>query len=98
MLKAALTKYGRMAPTMKKSVLRKWYKELTGDNSAALNMHEAGIDERVRLVLEMEDPNIILDLRALNSGAKSQYGTGLSVKNSWMKILELQWMTDNTSR
>ena len=73
MRKALLAKYGRVAPAMKKSVMRKWYKELTGDASAASNLHEAEIDERVRLVIEMEDPDVVLDLRALHTGAKSQY-------------------------
>lgn len=53
--------------------MRKWYKDLTGDCSASSNLHEEEIDERVRLVLEMEDPDVLLDLRALNTGAKTQY-------------------------
>ena len=39
---------------MKKSGMRKWYKELTGDASASSNLDEANVDERVRHSLEME--------------------------------------------
>lgn len=33
----------------------------------------AEIDERVQSVLDMEDPDVIIDLRQLNSGRKGQY-------------------------
>ena len=49
------------------------YRELTGDSCAAANEHIAEIDERVRLLLDMEDPDVVLDLRALHTGHKSQY-------------------------
>ena len=73
MRNALMAKYGRVAPTMKKCIMRKWYRDLTGDTSGASNTHEAEIDERVRLIFEMEDPTVVLDLRALNTGAKTQY-------------------------
>ena len=41
--------------------------------SALSNIHEAEIGERMRRILEMEDSDIVLDLRYLNSGQKSQY-------------------------
>ena len=53
--------------------MRSLYRELTGDSSAAANEHRAEIDERVRLLLDMEDPDFVLDLRALHTGHKSQY-------------------------
>ena len=67
------SKYGRVAPTMKRSVLRSFYRELSGDESASANEHEEEIDRRVHQLLEMEDPDIIIDLRELNCGRKSQY-------------------------
>ena len=66
-----MTKYGRVAPNMKPAIMRKFYRDLTGDNSAASNEHEAEIDERVRLLLEMEDPDVLLDMRALNTNKRS---------------------------
>lgn len=73
MRKTLYSKYGRVAPSMKLSVLRSFYKELSGDQSSSANEHEEEIDRRVNQMLEMEDPDIIIDLRELNCGRKSQY-------------------------
>lgn len=73
-MKAALrSKFGRVAPNMKPVILRALFRELTNDASAPTNLHEAEIDERMRMILEMEDADIVLDLRHLNTGRKSQY-------------------------
>ena len=62
-MKAALrSKFGRVAPNMKPVILRVLYRELTNDASAPTNLHEAEIDERMRIILEMEDADIVLDL------------------------------------
>ena len=58
---------------MKPAVLRALYRELTNDASAPTNIHEAEIEERMKMILEMEDADIVLDLRHLNSRRKSQY-------------------------
>ena len=55
---------------MKPVFLRALYKELTNDASAATNLHKAEIDERMRMILEMEDADIVVNLRHLNSGRK----------------------------
>ena len=55
--------------------MKKFVMMVTGDASASSNLDEADVDERVRLILEMEDPDVVLDLRALNTGAKIQYDT-----------------------
>ena len=68
-----MQKYGRVAPNIKPAVLRSLYRNLTDDSSAATNEHTAEIDERVRLILDMEDPDVVLDVRASNTGHKSQY-------------------------
>ncbi|CAB3995273.1 Hypothetical predicted protein [Paramuricea clavata] len=73
MRQSLMQKYGRVAPNIKPAVLRSLYRDLTDDSSAATNEHMAEIDERVRLILDMEDPNVVLDLRTLNTGNKSQY-------------------------
>ena len=45
-------------------VLRNMYKMLLHDRSSASNSSEKGVDERVaKAILEMDDPEIILDLR-----------------------------------
>ena len=62
------SKYGRVTHTMKKSVMRSFYRELSGDESASTNVHEKEIDRRVLQLLEMEDPDIIIDLCEFNCG------------------------------
>ena len=44
-----------------------------GDASAASTLSEHEIDERVKLYVGMEDPDIVLDLRSLHSGSRSKY-------------------------
>ena len=36
-------------------------------------LSEQEVNERVQLYVDMEDPDIVLDLRSLNSGQKSKY-------------------------
>ena len=45
----------------------------TGDASAASSLDEKVINDRVQLFLDTEDPDVVLDLRALNGGQKTQY-------------------------
>ena len=49
------------------------YKELTGDQSAAKNIDQAEIERRVKMIVDMEDVDAIIDLRHLNSGRKGIY-------------------------
>ena len=58
---------------MKHSVMRSFYRKLSGDESASANEHEEEIARMVHQLLEMEDPDIIIDLRELNCGRKFQY-------------------------
>ncbi len=44
-----------------------------GDASAASTLSEKEVDQRVRLYVDMEDPDIVLDLRSLHSGTGSKY-------------------------
>ena len=73
MKRALASKFGRVSPSMKPVLLRALYKELTNDASASTNLHEAEIDERMRMILEMEDADIVVDLRHFNSGRKTRY-------------------------
>ena len=51
---------------VKPHVLRHVYRTLTGDASKEIDCAE--IDQRVRLAIETEDPDLIIDLRHLNNG------------------------------
>ena len=53
--------------------LREIYRQLTGDTSAASSDCEKKIDERLRLALDSEDPDIVIDLRQHNKGTPSKY-------------------------
>ena len=44
-----------------------------GDHSASLNTHEAEIDKRLQEALLMEDPDLLVDLRALNLKQSDKY-------------------------
>ena len=49
MRKAAFDKYGLVTPSVKKSVLRRMYKDLAGDVSAADTLSQAEVDKRVEI-------------------------------------------------
>ena len=44
------------------------YRQLTHDASAPENSTTADIDERARLLLDMQDPEIVVDLQDHNPG------------------------------
>ena len=64
--------FGRMA-NVKPAYLRKIYHELTGDSSAASSEIESHVNEHVRQALELEDPDLVVDLRQHNKGNSSKY-------------------------
>ena len=76
MRKEMFSKFDRVAPSVKPSVLRHFYHELTGDSSAANCLNESEIDARVTELLSMEpdDPKTIVDLRKVkHSEHKTKY-------------------------
>ena len=70
MRQVLFAKFRRVYPGMKPAILVcALYRELTNDDVAdPTNLHEAEIDERVKLVLEMEDHDVVTDLQHLNNG------------------------------
>ena len=48
---------------IKSAVLSEAYRQLTGDASAATNLSEPEMDERIRQMIDQEDPDLIWDLR-----------------------------------
>src|SRR5581483_7136011 len=62
-----------LLPKAKPSALRTIYRMLTGDISAANTINDAKVDERVRLALELGDPEITIDLREHGNGKPSKY-------------------------
>ena len=45
----------------------------TGDLSASSNYNQSLIDERIVQLIDMEDSDIVCDLRAFNGNKRSQY-------------------------
>ena len=62
--------YGRISPQSQPYILRSIYHALTNDQSTARTTAEKEIDQRVADALRMEDPDIIVDLRELNTNGK----------------------------
>ena len=62
-----------LLPKVKSLTLRTIYRMLTGDISAAVTTNVAKVDERVRLALELGDPEITIDLREHNDGQPDKY-------------------------
>jgi len=70
---AMFEKFGRISPSTKPSTLRYFYKELTGDQAAASTTEQEEVDQRILQIIDMEDPTVLHDLRALNSGQATKF-------------------------
>ncbi len=66
-------KFGRISPATKPLALRWFYKEGTNDQSAAATTDQAQLYKRVQLVIDMEDPSIVTNLREHNSGRVAKF-------------------------
>lgn len=73
MRKAAFEKYGLIIPAVSKSLLHHFYNDLTGDSSAVTNLTEAEINERVKMFFDLEEPDVIYDLREMCAGRSSKF-------------------------
>ena len=78
MRKSMFTKFGRISSTIKPSVLRCYYWELTSDSTAASNATEEEVDKKVKQMLEMEpeDPQTLTNLAEVtNEERKTKFDT-----------------------
>ena len=75
MRSAMYEKFGRISPATKPSALRYFYRELTGDQAAASSTEQATVDERIKQIIDMEDPSVLQDLRTLNTGQATKFNT-----------------------
>ena len=57
----------------KPGILQNIYRRITGDASASTNATEAEVDKRVAQLLDIEDADVIWDLRANCSGRPEEY-------------------------
>lgn len=68
---AMFEKFGLVTPSIKKSVLCHFYRDLTGDQARSSSWSEEEVDERLCAMFELEEPDLIYDLRSENSGRPS---------------------------
>ena len=64
--KHMISQFGKLSHSSNLALLREFYRQATDDHSASLTTTEAEMDARLREVLEMEDPDLIIDLRENN--------------------------------
>ena len=57
----------------KPAILREVYRSLTGDASSAATTAQEEVDARVAKLIESEDPDLIWDLRQLNTGRPESF-------------------------
>ena len=50
-----------------------WWCHNIGDCSASSNTHEEEIDKRLQEAIMMEDPDVLVDLRELNSNGSDKF-------------------------
>lgn len=75
--------FGRVT-NCKAAFLREAYQRLSGDCSAAETMKQSEVDERIRKVLDEEDPELIWDLRSGNQGRPEKYSVFLEKCQSYI--------------
>ena len=73
MREAAFEKYGLVSASIKKAILRHIYKDLVGDSSAAVTTSQQEVDERVSAFFELEEPDLMYDLRETYAGKGSKF-------------------------
>ena len=64
-------KFGLVTKNVKKSVLHHFYCDLTGDRATSPSISEKEVGKRLSALLELEEPDLIYDLRDVNPGNQS---------------------------
>ena len=64
--KATFEKFGLISKNVKKSVLRHFYRDLTGDQAVTTSWSEKEVHERLCALFELEEPDLFFDLRYAN--------------------------------
>ena len=71
--KHLISQFGRISKSSNLATLREFYRQATGDQSASLTTAEEELDARLREALEMEDADVIVDLRENNGSQSDKY-------------------------
>ena len=73
MKREVINKFGKVSSSVKPAVLRYFYHDLTGDSSGSETMNQEEVDLHAKQAIEIEDFEIVADLRHLNYGNKTKY-------------------------
>ena len=88
MRKDFILKYNRFVKALI-SILRNIYKSLLHNSSTATTADEQKLDDRVaQAIVELQDPEIVIDLRKLNGRVHSSFDE-MSYRGTWMNLLHL---------
>ena len=71
MRRAAFARFGRVTHKISSAAFNDMYKELTSHQSAATNTDQAEIEKGVKMIVDMEDVETVVDLRHLNGSRES---------------------------
>ena len=71
--KKLISKFRRITPKASVAIFREFYHVASGDQSSSLNTSEKEVDDRLREALEVEDIDLIVDLRELNKGHSNKF-------------------------
>ena len=79
-------KFGLVTKNVKKSVLRHFYRDLTGDRATSPSPSDQDVDERLLALFELEEPDLLYDLRDANPGNQSnRYGVFWSTAKEFLE-------------
>jgi hypothetical protein len=68
-----ITQFGKISQSSNLALLREFYRQATNDHSASLTTSEEELDTRLHEALEMEDPDLIVDLRENNGRTTDKF-------------------------
>ena len=68
-----ITQFGKISRFSNFASLRELYRQATNDQSASLTTSEEELDTRLREALDMEDPDLIVDLRENNGRTTDKF-------------------------
>lgn len=87
--KQLISRFGLISRSSNLSLLREFYRQATGDQSASVTMTESELDASLQEALEMEDPDLLINLRE-NNGHK-----GNKFASFWEKVAV--YLNDSTA-
>ena len=69
--------------------MREMYRCLTHDSSASHDIGEVVVDEWIQHILQLQDPDIVSDLRYLNEGRPEKYQVFWEYFKKFINVLQL---------